>query len=98
MSSWSVALAGHLIRPCPLMDGIQVLCKTDHIALRVTNFEIALAPLGIHWGARVQSLGLEVLVQRIDALYPEDYTRPAVARTLRSMAQIDDTLTRPHGR
>src|SRR5215475_11388163 len=80
---------GHLTLPFPLMDGIQALGKTDHVALRVTNFEIALAPFGIHWGARVQSLCLEVLVQRIDASYPKDHTRPTVARALRSMAQID---------
>src|SRR5262245_55094470 len=84
--------------PFLLRDGIQELCKTDHVALRVANFEISFPPFGIHWGARVQSLCLEVLVQRIDASYPKDHTRPAVARALRSMAQIDDTLTRAHGR
>ena len=69
-----------------LMDGIQELCKTDHVALRVTNFEISLAPFGVLWGARVKALRPEVLVQSIDASYPEDHTRPAVARALRSMA------------
>jgi hypothetical protein len=32
-----------------------------------------------------------VLVQSIDTLYAEDHTRPAVARALRSVAQVDDT-------
>src|SRR4029434_5095590 len=80
------------------MDGLQELCKTYHVALRVTNFEKALDPFGILRGARVQSLRPEVLVQSIDALYPQDHTRPAVARALRRVAQVDNTPTRAHGR
>ena len=70
----------------------RVVCKTYHIAIRVANFAIALAPFGILWGARVQSLRPEVLGQSIDALYSEDHTRPAVARALPfilSSARVD---------
>src|SRR5712691_3160997 len=77
---------------------LRELCKTYHVAIRVTNFEIALAPFGILWDARVQSLRPEVLVQSIYASDSEDHTRPAVARALRSMAQVDDTPSRAHGR
>ena len=80
------------------MDGIQELCKTYHVALRVTNFEIALATLGILRVAWVKSLRPEVLVQSIYALYPKDHTSPAVARALRSVAQVDNTPTRAHCR
>ena len=80
------------------MDGLQELCKTYHLALRVTNFEKALAPFGILRGAWVQSLHPEVLVQSIYALYPKDHTRPAVARALRRTAQVDDAPTRAHCR
>ena len=80
------------------MDSIQEICKTYHDAIRVTNFAISLAPFGILRSARVKALRPEVLVQSIDALYAEDHTRPAVARALRSVAQVDDTPTRTHGR
>ena len=80
------------------MDGLQELCKTDHVALRVANFAKALAPFGILRSARVKALRPEVLVQSIDTLYPQDHTRPAVARALRSVAQVDNTPTRAHGR
>src|SRR4029450_11451179 len=80
------------------MDGLQELCKTDNIALRVTNFEKALAPFGILRGARVQSLRPEVLVQSIDALYPQDHARPGVAGALRGGAQVETTPPRAHGR
>jgi hypothetical protein len=84
--------------PNSLMDSIQEICKTYHDAIRVTNFAIALAPFGVLWGARVKALRPEVLVQSIDALYAKDHTRPAVARALRSVAQVDDTPTCAHCR
>jgi len=71
----------------PLIDDLQESSTTYHVAIRAAHFEVALAPCGIPWGARVQSLRPEVLGQRIDASYPEDHTRPTVARALRMVVK-----------